>query len=177
MVFIGLLVVQGARGGTRREALLDLLEGATAADAMSPHPAAIPPEITLSQALDLYLRANPHVTFPVVENDRPIGLLNLAAASEVGQHDPMKLVRQAMLPLSEARTVTVDTPLERATELASKGSLLVMDGERLVGALSVDDIARFATNKQEAAERPPGSPRPPAPPAAGGGIIPPRPDV
>jgi len=177
MVFIGLLVIQGARGGTRREALLDLLEGATAADAMSPHPVAIPPQITLSQALDLYLRANPHVTFPVAEDDRPLGLLNLTAASRVGQHDPMKLVRQAMLPLSAARTVAVDTPLERATELASKGPLLVMDGERLVGALSVDDIARFATAKQEGAERPPGSPAPPAPPAPDGGIIPPRPDV
>ena len=174
MVFIGLIVIQGARGGTRREALLDLLEGATVADAMSAHPVAIPPQITLSQALDLYLRANPQVTFPVAEGDRPLGVLNLAAASEVGQHDPMKLVVQAMVPLSAARTVTADTPLERATELASKGSLLVLDGERLVGALNIDDIARFATSKQEGADHPMGLPPRPVPDESS---IPPRPDV
>lgn len=174
MVFIGLIVVQGARGGTRREALLDLLEGATVADAMSAHPVAIPPGITLSQALDLYLRANPNVTFPVSEDERPVGLLNLAAASAVGRHDPMKLVRDAMTPFAEARTIAIDASLESAAEQTSKGSLLVMDGERLVGALSIDDIARFATSKQEGADHPMGLPPRPVPDESS---IPPRPDV
>lgn len=170
MVFIGLMILQGARGSEKREALLDLLEGATAADAMSPAPGTIPPDITLAQALDLCLRANPDVTFPVAdgESGRVLGLLNLAGASTLGRQDPLRLVRDAMLPLDGELTIAAQAPLDHAAGLLAKGPKLVMDGERLVGSLGLDDIVRFATAR-EARSIPASGPASPP--------IPPRPDI
>lgn len=176
MVFIGLMVLQGARGSEKREALLDLLEGATAADAMSPAPGTIPPDITLAQALDLCLRANPDVTFPVADADsgRVLGLLNLEGASTLGRQDPLKLVRDAMLPLGGELTISAQTPLGTAAGLLAKGSKLIMDGERLVGSLGLDDIVRFATARQGGDPIPASGPGPGQP---DGPPIPPRPDI
>lgn len=177
LMIIGFILLQGSRGTEHREELLQLLEGATVTDAMAPPPAPIAADLSLSQALDTHLRAHPDRTFPVVEGTHLVGLLTLEAAGRVGQHDPLSPVRAAMLPLGDVKCVRRDAPLAQALQQLSGGSALVLDGEDLVGSLSVGDISRFAYLRQHSATvtgRPAADdPPPPQPPEP----IPPRPDV
>jgi hypothetical protein len=145
-----------------------LLEGATVADAMGPPPTSIPATMTLSEALDRHLREHHERTFPVVDEQRLVGLLTWESASKVGQHDPMSTVASAMVPLGEVNRLQRTLPLGLALTQLGGASALVLDGELLVGVLSVDGVSRYATLRQrgQAPTDPAGSP-----------TIPPRPDV
>lgn len=165
--FIGLMILQAARGSVQRERLTMLLEGGRVADAMSSPPTPIPADITLSEALDQYLRGNEDKIFPVVEGERLVGLLAFGTAAAVGQHDPMRPVRDAMSGLGEAHSVQADTPLSHALQELNGRVALVLRGQDLVGSFGVDDVQRYATAKAEGFARP----------QPGSGWTPPRPDV
>ena len=157
--YIGLFLIQAARQAEGQEKLRSMLEGALVRDAMSLPPAPVPASITLQQALDGYLRGHEDRIFPVVEGSRLVGLLTFPAAAAVGQHDPLRAVRDAMLPLDDVRTVQADEPLERAIPELQRGAALVLRGEELVGSISANDISRWAENRERAhasaAETPP----------------------
>jgi Zn-dependent protease len=174
-VFLGLMILQSARGSVQRERLKILLEGGLVSDAMSPPPTSIPAAMTLSQALDQYLRGRETEAFPVVEGQRLVGLLSFTSAATVGQHDPMRPVRDAMTGLGEIHTVQEDTPLSQALQELNGRVGLVLRGEDLVGTFGAADVQRYATARAEGiASRAPGPP--PLPPAQPG-WTPPRPDV
>jgi len=174
LVFIGLMILQSARGSVQRERLMILLEGGLVSDAMSPPPASIPADMTLSQALDQYLRGREDETFPVVEGQRLVGLLGFNTAAAVGQHDPLRAVREAMTGLGEVHTVQEDDPLSHALQELNGRVGLVLRGEDLVGTFGSSDVQRYATAKAEGMASPATAP-PPLPPAPG--WTPPRPDV
>jgi hypothetical protein len=80
--------------------------------------------------------------FPVVEGfGRLIGSLSFSMAAKVGGSDPTRGVRTAMTSRERMREVRPDLPLDRAIEwLAGGGQALVVDGDRVLGRLSTDDI-------------------------------------
>jgi Zn-dependent protease len=178
LIIIGFMLLQGSRGTEQREELMQLLAGATAGDAMTPPPTPIAADLSLSQALDAHLRAHPDRTFPVVEGTRLVGLLTFETAARVGQHDPLRPVRAAMIPLGDVKCVQRAMPLTQALQSLGGGSALVLDGEDLVGSLGVGDVSRFASLRQHPSLPqhggiPPDHPPVVDPPHA----IPPRPDV
>ena len=178
-VFLGLMILQSARGSVQREQLMIILEGGLVSDAMSPPPASIPADMTLSQALDQYLRGREAEAFPVVEGQRLVGLLSFTSAATVGQHNPMRPVRDAMAGLGEVHTVQEDAPLSHALQGLNGRVGLVLRGGDLVGTFGSDDVQRYATARAEGivsrASSPAAAP-PPLPPAAPG-WTPPRPDI
>jgi Zn-dependent protease len=189
LILIGFMVLQGARGSEQREELMQLLNGATVADAMGPPPTPIPAQMSLTEALDTHLRVHPDRTFPVVDGTRLVGLLTFAAAAQVGQHSPLNPVSTAMIPLGDVNRMQTMVPLGHAITLLGGGSALALDGEDLVGSISVSDISRFASLRERSlrsgsAENPP-QPQalmPSAPTEPNGDqqtstYIPPRPDV
>ena len=168
-LFIGFFLFQAARQAEDAEKLRSALEGAVVADAMGPPPVAVPPDITLTEALDRYLRGNEDRVFPVCEGTRLVGLLSFESASKVGQHDPLRPVREAMLPLSSTRVVTPETSLQRALHDLSGGGALVVDAAgNLAGVLGAAELESWAARGGD--PQPPSQPQLPSEP-------PPRPDV
>ncbi|MDP9243332.1 MAG: site-2 protease family protein [Actinomycetota bacterium] len=144
--FIGYFLIQNARGATRRATVRAALVGATAEQAMGPPPAAVPAAMALSDVLERYLRGHEQEAFPVVEGSRPIGLLTFESASRVGQHDPLRPARDAVVPLDQVATVAPETPLDEVIRrLGPTGAALVLRDGELVGAITAGDIERWAT--------------------------------
>ncbi len=144
---IGLFIFQGARASERQIGVTRRLAQATVADAMDPPPPAIDADMSLSEALDRFLRGHEGEAFPVVEAGKVLGMVSFSSAREVGMHDPLRPVREALIPLSE---VLVARPDERLDDVAGRlgagrAALVLRDGE-LVGAITGGGVYRWATS-------------------------------
>ena len=142
---IGLFIFQGARTSSQQIDVTRRLAQATVADAMDPPPPAVPAEMTLSDALDRYLRGHEEEAFPVVEGGMVIGMLSFSSAREVGARDPLRPAREAVIPLAN---VLVTHPDERLDDVSARlgtgrAALVLRDGE-LVGAITGNGVYRWA---------------------------------
>jgi CBS domain-containing protein len=128
-----------------QQQLRRFLSRGVVAEAMSPSPPAVPVELSLSDSLDRYLTGNEEAQFPVVDGDRLVGILTFDSARRVGRQDPLRPVRDAMLPVSKATTVGADEPLDHVIDQLSDGAsaLVIRDG-RLVGSITAGDVSRWA---------------------------------
>ena len=127
-------------------------------------PDRIPATISLSEALDGWLRANPERSFPVVDAGRVIGTVSMESARKVGSHDPLRPVRDGMAPLSQTPVVAPTDPLYDVLEITAGRDGLVLDDGVLVGAIGTADIDRWFRERSQ------GVP-------TVSGEVPPRPDL
>jgi Zn-dependent protease/CBS domain-containing protein len=162
-IFIGFFLFQAARQAEDAERLRAALEGSRVEDAMAPPPISIPADITLTEALDRFLRGNETRVFPVCEGTRLTGTLTFEAASRVGQHDPLRPVSDAMLPLSQTRVVASNLSLHRALADMEGGALVVDHGGNLVGVIGPNEVQAWAGRSQPLVP-PPAPQEPPTPP-------------
>jgi Zn-dependent protease len=141
---IGTFIFQGARGSERRAGVAKRLAGATVADAMESPPPAVPAEITLSEALDRYLRGHETEAFPVVQADRVIGMISFSSAREIGAVDPLRPVRDATIPLDRVLVADPSESLEHLiARLGTERAALVLSDGRLVGAITGGSLERY----------------------------------
>lgn len=173
--YLAFLMISTGRSMDQRIALRDRLSQGTARDAMRPAPPEIPATTPLVDALDRHLRDGDGRAFPVTDAGRVVGTVSMASAKKVGSRDPMRPVRDGMMPLAETPIVAPDESLDEALEwIANREGLVIGDG-RLQGALSADDVERWYRRRFE------GGIDDDAPGAGATGDnavpIPPRPDV
>jgi Zn-dependent protease len=146
---IGLFIFQAARAAEAGIGLRRRMAQATVAEVMEPPPPPIPADLSLSEALDRYLRGHEGEAFPVVDDGRVIGMLTFGSARDVGMAEPLRPVRDAVIPLSQVLTVDVSEPLEEAVvRLGAGRSALVLDDGRLVGAITGGTVARWVTGRR-----------------------------
>jgi Zn-dependent protease/predicted transcriptional regulator len=142
---IGLFIFQGAKASDRTEGVARRLAGATVADAMDPPPPAVPAGMSLSEALDRFLRGHEQEAFPVIEVGRVIGMVSFSSARELGAEDPLRPVRDAVIPLAQVILAHPDDPLDQVSQrLGSNRAALVLREGELVGAISSASLHRFA---------------------------------
>jgi Zn-dependent protease len=163
--FIAWWMISAARASERRLDVRESLAHGTAADAMGPPPPAVPADLSLSEALDRYLRGHEEESFPVVDGSQAVlGMVSLRSARRVGAEDPLRPVRDGMIPIGEVRTVQADDPLDVVVDaLASGGAALVLKGDRLVGSIGSSDLETWLGGGSAASRSPSGSPAPPRP--------------
>jgi Zn-dependent protease len=146
LVLIGSMMFQGARATLDRERILLTLSRGTVAEAMSPPPESIPQDISLSEALDRYLRGHEHETFPVEDaTGGVVGVLTFDSAALVGRDDPLRPVRDAMQPPNGIIEVGLDDRLDRVVNRLTRARLpavVVQDG-RIVGQIAIPDVDRW----------------------------------
>jgi len=146
---IGMFIFQGARAAEAQIGLRRRLALATVAEVMEAPPPPIRADLSLSEALDRYLRGHEGEAFPVVDDGRVIGMLTFGSARDVGVVDPLRPVRDAVIPLSQVLTVDVSEPLEQViARLGAARSALVLDDGRLVGAITGGAVARWAAGRR-----------------------------
>jgi CBS domain-containing protein len=113
---------------------------------MDPPPLAIPADMTLSDALDRFLRGHEHDVFPVIEDGGTVsGVVTFDSARRIGMQDPLRPVRDAVIPLQDVLTTAEEEPLERAVSRLGPGraALVLRDG-RLVGTINGRSVGRWA---------------------------------
>ena len=145
LAFIGWFLLGAASGESRYLAVHQALEGLRVGDLMVREPASVPPDLTIAEFLDRVVWTHRHTTYPVVENERAIGLLPFRCVAEVPRAEwERRTVRDCMLPLERVPQLSEGGSLEDALEDLSGGvgRGLVLDGGRLVGLLSISDLVR-----------------------------------
>ena len=163
--FIAWWMISAARTSERRLVVRESLARGTAADAMRPPPPTVPADLSLSEALDRYLRGHEEESFPVVdESQRVLGMVSFRSARRIGAEDPLRPVRDGMIPIGEVRTIQADDPLDVVIDaLASGGAALVLEGDRLVGSIGPADLEAWLGGGSRPSRSPSASQAPPRP--------------
>jgi Zn-dependent protease/CBS domain-containing protein len=145
LAFIGWFLLGAASAEARYIAVRDALGGLRVRDLMVREPQTVDPSMTIGDLMDRVVWSHRYTTYPVVENGQAVGLLPFRCVAQVprGEWDE-RTVRDCMLPAEDVPTLTEDESLEQAlVELSNGvGRGLVLDGRRLVGFLSMSDLAR-----------------------------------
>jgi Zn-dependent protease len=165
--YIAMILVTTGRSMEQRIALRDRLMQGRVADAMRPPPPMIPATMSLVEALDHALRGTTDQPFPVVdESGRIIGSISMRSARRLGGRDPLRSVRDALIPLNQTTVLDRDETLDGAFEwLGGKDGLVVDDG-RPVGTLGPRDVEEWYRRVIEGGSAP-----------TGFAALPPRPDL
>jgi Zn-dependent protease len=149
LAIIGLFIFQGARAAERQILLARRLAGATVADAMDLPPPAVPADMTLSEALDRYLRGHEEEAFPVLDQGKVIGMISFSSARGLGATDPLRPVREALIPLEQVLTAHPDERLDDVSaRLGAGAAALVLRDGYLVGAITGGTVYRWATSRE-----------------------------
>jgi Zn-dependent protease/CBS domain-containing protein len=121
-------------------------------DLMVDDPATVEPDMTLAEFVDEVVWEERHTTYPVVVDGAPVGLLQFARVASVPRAEWERTrVDECMLTMDDVRAVEGDRRVtDVMDELAGEpGRLLVVDGGRLSGLLSISDVARALSGRGE----------------------------
>ena len=146
LAFIGWFLLQAAGAEDRYVAAREALGGLRVRDVMARDPVTAPAGITLGQFMDDVAWSRPYTTYPVTENGEVVGLLQFRRVAEVPRAEwDRRTVRDCMIPRDDVPVVEQDDELVLAAGEVTEHEVnraLVLDAGRLVGLLSVTDVAR-----------------------------------
>jgi Zn-dependent protease/CBS domain-containing protein len=146
LAFIGWFLLMAAGAEDRYLITRQALAGLRVRDLMVRDPVSTQADVTLGEFMDDVVWSRRHTTYPVTDNGRAVGLLPFRRVAEVPRRDwDTHTVGECMIPREAVPVVSEDDQLiDAAAELAENevNRALVLDGERLVGILSVTDVAR-----------------------------------
>lgn len=144
LIFIAIFVFLGAQAEAGAVEMQSAMEGLRVRDAMMTRFRALSPADTLDKAVGELL-AGSQQDFPVLENERPVGILRrnelVKALSEGRRNAPV-----AEVMCRECETVEEATPLKRAVESMHArqcATVPVVSDGRLVGLLTLENISEM----------------------------------
>jgi Zn-dependent protease/CBS domain-containing protein len=160
LAFIGWFLLQAATAEARYIATEAALAGLRVRDLMVRNPVTVDADLTVGQFME-QVGGSPHfTTYPVVDEERPIGLLAFRSVAAVQRSEwDSRRVRDTMIPLDRVPILTEDeTAVDALAALSSSSSNrgLIVENEHLAGLLSITDLTRALEVR----------PRPPRPAAA-----------
>ena len=145
LALIGWFVLQAA-GAEAQMVRAMPQRGPQVGDMMDAHPVTTGPGLTLEEFAEQTAGQPPQVVYPVLDGERPVGILPAAVLDETPRADwGSRRVADAMVGRAFLPALTAEDGLDAAMEALRRSPtrrVLVMDGEHLVGLLSVDDVAR-----------------------------------
>ena len=155
-VLIGWFLKDASAGAYQSARLDEALRGVTAGDAMLKEVATVPAEISVAEAAHDYFLRSGYGAYPVVRGDTVVGLLCRRDILKVPADERESTsVQAAMTPLGDLVVIPPGAPLIRAMSRMAEGGvgrLLVMEGGRLVGLLTMSSVLRHVRVREELGE-------------------------
>jgi Zn-dependent protease len=146
LAFIGWFLLGAAGAEARHLAAREALGGLRVRDLMVREPATVPSNLTLGRFMDEVVWSRRYTTYPVVDDGRVVGLLPFRCVAEIPRSDwDTRTVGDCTIPRERVPTLEPDQEAIDALVELSEGEVnrgVVLDGERLVGFLSITDLAR-----------------------------------
>ena len=147
IIVIGSFLVGTATASRRQAAIRQSLAAIPVQNMMVRTVVSIPSTLSLDEAVNQYFMPYGYGGFPVVDEGRVVGLLDVDDVQSVSQALwPWRLVAQVMRPMSPALAIAPDAPalhaLERMTQ-EGVDRLVVLQDEQLVGLLTHSAVAHF----------------------------------
>jgi CBS domain-containing protein len=152
-VLIGWFLKDASAAAYRDVHLDELLAGVTVGEAMVRDVVTLPADISLAQAAQEHFLRDGYGGYPVLRGSQVVGLLCLRDVLRYPMEErETTSVQGAMLPLGPDLVVGPEVPLLKATARmaeAGTGRLLVMEGDRLVGLLTLRAVLRQVQVREE----------------------------
>ena len=153
-VLLGLFVRNAAAGAWQQLLLRQALEGEPVARLMHPHPVAVPRSLSLADWSRDYAERHPFKMFPMLDDaGRLIGCIRVRRLREIPREEwDRQTVGAYVERCGPENTVPVEADALRALSLMSSSGasrLMVVEGDRLRGILSLKDLLRFFTFRTE----------------------------
>jgi Zn-dependent protease len=155
LMFIGWFLNNAALVSYRQLLVKETLEDVPVARIMQTRLTRVDPRITVNKLIEDHLMASGQRVFPVVENERFLGLVCLQdlVKSERGARDRIT-AGDIMTPAAELACVSVRQDAAEALAILAQrnvNQLPVIDGDKLVGLLRREDVLKWLS-LHEAAE-------------------------
>jgi Zn-dependent protease/CBS domain-containing protein len=152
-VLIGMFLNSAARSGYQQVLVRQALQGEPVRRFMNPNPIIVPPSLDLLHWVDDYVYRYHHRAFPVASNGHLEGYVTTEALGRVPRGEwAGHTVGEVMTPNLGAVTIGANADaMEALAKMQQTGSsrLLVTDGDKLVGMVSLKDLLRFLNLKLE----------------------------
>ncbi len=153
LILIGLFLRGAANAGYRQLIMRENLGGEPVRRFMSAQLVTVEPTISVQELVEDYVYKYHHKMFPVVENDRLVGCVSTGALKKIPRTEwDRHSVREFSETCSKENTVTPETDAGVALNLMSstgESRLLVVDEGRLQGIVTLRDLLKFISLKQE----------------------------
>ncbi|MBE0596354.1 MAG: site-2 protease family protein [Desulfuromonadales bacterium] len=152
-IIIGLFLRNAAQMAYHQVVAGEVLGNERVRDRMSSEPVTVPPGITLQDLVDDYFQKYDYKMFPVAEGERLYGCITTREVKEIDRHLwPRKTVGEVVRSCSPERVVTPETEVRQAfLTMRRNGTsrLMVLDGDRLVGVITLRDILRYLSRRTD----------------------------
>jgi Zn-dependent protease/CBS domain-containing protein len=143
---IGWFLLQASAAESRAIMRLDPLQGVTVGDLMVRDPVTTSPDETLAGLVERVAWGRRHSAYPVVDGARAVGMFPLRVLADVPREQwDARRVADHMVVRDHVATLSAEDDIGAAVtalRASGLGRALVLDGERLVGLLSMSDVAR-----------------------------------
>lgn len=152
-VLIGYFVLQAARGSYQQVLLREALRGEPVSRFMRVEPITVPPTLDLERWVDDYVYRYHRRSFPVAANGKVEGMISTEDLQEVPRDEwSHHTVAEVMdTELDGLRITPATDAMEALERMQRTGSsrLLVLEGDHLVGIVSLKDLLKFLNLKLE----------------------------
>jgi len=141
LTLIALFIYMGAVEEEKAVTLEGLLAKYRVGDIMTSNPIYVTPDTTVKDVIDLMLK-HKHLGYPVVEDDRVVGIVTLKDIMNADENDVVANVMSR-----EVVVVTPNTEVFEALKLMTEkriGRIPVVEDGKLVGIVSKSDIVKLA---------------------------------
>jgi Zn-dependent protease/CBS domain-containing protein len=151
---VGWFLRRAAAGAWRHLLLRRALEGHTVEAFMRRDPVSIPPSLSIAELVQDYVYRYKHAMFPVLQGERLIGCVCAGRVREVPREEWCRRSVTSLLEApSDDNTISPRAEAIQALARMRRGSrLMVVDGDRLVGIVSLRDLLRFLALRAEVGE-------------------------
>jgi CBS domain-containing protein len=144
-ILIGFFVVGAAKSVDQQTRMRATFEDTPVTRFMVDDPVSVSPDLDVASLVEDYAYRHHFSLFPVVDDGRLVGRIRVRAVREVPRDTwAGTKVSELMEPVDEHNTVPPDTDTQKALGTLQQlegGQLLVADGDRLVGILTLRDLA------------------------------------
>jgi Zn-dependent protease/CBS domain-containing protein len=150
---IGMFLNTAAKSGYQQVLIRQALQGEPVRRFMNPDPIVVSPALDLLHWVEEYVYRYHHRAFPVVSNGRLEGIITTQALSrlhrsEWAEHTVGEVMTTDLRPVTIASDADAMEALEKMQRSGSS-RLLVTEGDRLIGLISLKDLLRFLSLKLE----------------------------
>jgi Zn-dependent protease/CBS domain-containing protein len=147
MIVVGLYLRSVSRQSYRQLSIRLALAGERVERFLIPDPVTVPPDLPLAELVEEYVCKHHQKTFPVVDGLRLVGCVHARALETVPQS---QWTQRRVIDLTQTcdREDTISGGVDAMQALtqmsrAGRGRLMVVDGERLVGIITLQDLLEF----------------------------------
>ena len=157
-IFLGSFLLVAARSSYEQQLQKTVLSGRTVADAMTPNPVTVAPDMTLAHVVNQIMLRDRVSFLPVVENGNLLGRIDSDVLGKIDRDNwNSTRVDDVFIRLNGDRLLEPDTSiLAVLEEIAHSGQrkFLVTDAGHLVGVITLADLTRYIALMQNLAPKP-----------------------